>query len=1268
MVSRIHRIVSLAGTAALVCCATAFAVVERWGVWESELKGPAEGSPYTEVTLAATFTQGGRSLDVPGFWDGGGSYRLRFSPPTEGEWSYLTRSNRPELDGRRGTLTAAAPGGNNRGPVEVFDTFYLRYADGTPYHQYGTTCYVWTHQTPALQEQTLKTLAASPFNKIRFCVFPKAYTYNKNEPPNFAFVKRADGKGFDFDRPDPAFWHHLESRILDLQRLGIEADLILWHPYDRWGFSEMDKAQDDRYLRYCIARLSAFRNLWWSLANEYDLMAPGAMKGHRGNKAMADWDRFFNILANEDPHQRLRSIHNCRGFYDYTHPWVTHASIQTSDMHRGVEFRRQFNKPVLYDECKYEGNVPQGWGNLTAQEMTQRFWLGTLSGCYVGHGETYLHPEDILWWSKGGTLHGGSPARIQWLKAFLADAPPFRELVPLGDAKGRYLLAKPGACYLLYATDTRPQPLELAGDRPYKVDLIDPWAMTVLPLGTQAPGAVTFTPPRAAAAYRFVPYAPGERPRPEATFTATPAAGRAPLDIRFAAPAGLKPRWDFGDGAVSEEPSPVHRFARSGLFTVTLSVTDADGGSASTVREVLIDRDPALPLLRLGVPGGESHALKLSGSARRSDADGFLFTDAAPWGWAEAPPPDELRGLRAFTLSGWLKPASLTVGQGGNRIFFCLNHNRDGIDLVCHADGRLRLAVNQWPDGVSNDSSPGRLVPGKWTRFAVSYDGTRDRDNVRWSFSAPLDAPDATASLVPDRVTSHAAGPVGADIGPLAVGNFNATLRGAGLDRQFRGEIRGLILFGSRTDNAGALTLESISAFQDPVNPAAPRAERPAPRPKKLPELRVSENRRFLVQADGQPFFYLGDTAWELFHRLNREEADRYLANRARHGFTVIQAVAVAELDGLRTPNAYGHLPFHDFDSSRPNEDYFAHVDYIVDRAAELGLYIGMLPSWGGYVGGADAGRPDADFFNALNAAEYGRFLARRYDNKPIIWVLGGDRLADNTAAVWTAMAQGIREIAGQRQLITFHPRGGRSSSQWFHQTDWLDFNMLQSGHSAQSVNYAPVERDYALQPPKPTFDGEPAYEYPPDALPPKRPVGALQVRRNAYWAVFAGAFGHTYGTHPIWQMYDTGRKPLWDVVTPWHQALDLPGAEQLIHLKRLMLSRPFVTRIPDQSVIVPPVPDGVARIQATRDGRPGQDDATYLMAYFPEHRRVTVNTGRIAAAKLRGIWYNPRTGETTSLGEFVNAKTQEFEPPTRATGEDWVLVLEQSTDKRENT
>jgi len=426
--------------------------------------------------------------------------------------------------------------------------------------------------------------------------------------------------------------------------------------------------------------------------------------------------------------------------------------------------------------------------------------------------------------------------------------------------------------------------------------------------------------------------------------------------------------------------------------------------------------------------------------------------------------------------------------------------------------------------------------------------------------------------------------------------------------------------------------------------------------------LKVSENKRYLVHDDGTPFFYLGDTAWELFHRLNRDEAGKYLKNRAEKGYTVIQAVVIGELDGLQKPNANGDVPFVDMDVSKPNDAYFAHVDWIVNKAAAQGLYIGMLPTWGRWLGGVDKDRPNNNFFNASNAREYGQFLGKRYADKPVIWVLGGDRLADTTSDIWELMALGIRDSVGRKQLITYHPRGGRSSSKWFHEAEWLDFHMAQSGHSPESTNYELIEKDYALDKHKPCMDSEPAYEYPPNAIPENRPVGALQVRRNGYWAVFAGAHGHTYGTHPIWQMYDTGRKPLWDVVTPWHESLDLPGAIQLTYLKRLMLSRPFLSRIPDQSLIVSDAPVGIERIQVTRDGTPGSNDATYLFAYFPKHRKISLKTSRIAGGTLRVWWLNPRNGECSEGAEMQKADILEFEPPTQVEGEDWVLVVDDAS------
>lgn len=476
--------------------------VEQWGVFELALRGSPAGNPYLDTQFSARFTQGEKQVTVPGFHDGEGRFKIRFSPPATGRWRYETASNQRQLNGKTGAFTARPPSRNNHGPVEVFETFYLRYADGTPYHQFGTTVYAWVHQPAALQEQTLKTLAASPFNKLRFCVFPKSFAYNTNEPEVFAFQKKAGG-GFDFNAPDPVFWRRFEQRILDLQKLGIEADVILWHPYDRWGFAEMSDAEDDRYLRYCLARLSAYRHVWWSLANEYDFMTERTPPGQRGNKQYEDWDRFFSILEQEDPHQRLRGIHNARRFYDHTKSWVTHASVQSSDLAGGGRFRERYRRPVIYDECKYEGNIRQSWGRLTAREMVRCFWLGTLRGCYVGHGETYQDPDDVLWWAKGGVLRGESPVRIAWLKEIMRQAPAFNELQPAGGDQGRFVLAKPGEFYLVYCTNAAPGSIELGGTHPYQIEILDPWEMTVTPAGLAPPGPFTFEPPKADVAFRF---------------------------------------------------------------------------------------------------------------------------------------------------------------------------------------------------------------------------------------------------------------------------------------------------------------------------------------------------------------------------------------------------------------------------------------------------------------------------------------------------------------------------------------------------------------------------------------------------------------------------------------------------------------------------------------------------------------------------------------------------------------------------------------------
>ena len=573
-------------------------MVERWGIYEVTLNGPDTGNPFVEVDLTAEFkrrdAKEGRTFEPHGFYDGDGIYKIRFMPDEVEEWTYTTKSNNTELNGKTGQFTCIEPSEENHGPVHVHKDFYLKYADGTSYHQFGTTCYAWAHQGDALEEQTLKTLSTAPFNKMRMCVFPKDYSYNKNEPVYYPYEGKPL-KDWDFTRFNPEFWQHFEQRVQDLLKLGIEADIILFHTYDRWDFENMDAESDDRYLRYAVARLAAFRNVWWSLANEYDIMPA---------KEESDWDRFFQIIRDHDPYQRLRGIHNCRGWYDHSKPWVTHTSIQTSNMAQGIHYRSQYGKPVIYDECRYEGNVPQGWGNITAQQMVQHFWAGTVSGCYVGHGETYKHPEDLLWWAKGGVLHGESPPRITFLKDFMAEAPSFDTLKPIGDDEGRYVLAKQGEYYLVYTTQPQTITIQLHGDRPYKIDGVDTWNMKVQSIGTAQPGEYTFASTHSDFAYRFTPYAPGEKLRPDAKASADIQQGSAPLTVSFVATVAQGPRasanlsdltqhWDFGDGTTSDESNPTHVYDNLGQYTVTLQVTDTEGASSKTA--LTIDVLPEAP-------------------------------------------------------------------------------------------------------------------------------------------------------------------------------------------------------------------------------------------------------------------------------------------------------------------------------------------------------------------------------------------------------------------------------------------------------------------------------------------------------------------------------------------------------------------------------------------------------------------------------------------------------------------------------------------------
>jgi hypothetical protein len=380
-------------------------------------------------------------------------------------------------------VTSAKP--NNRGPVRVADTFHFAYADGTPFKQIGTTSYGWIHQSEALSRQTLNTLATAPFNKLRMAIFPNGTLENE---PLYPFVGAPNA--WDFTRFNPVFFRMLDRRIAALGQLGIEADIILFHPYDegKCGFDQMPAAADDRYLRYVVARLAAYRNVWWSMANEYDVMK---------HKTEADFDRFFQIVQGADPYGRLRSIHHLHVIYDNTKPWVTHASIQSGtiaeDDERATILREVWRKPVILDEVQYEGNSNQRWAWLSGEEMVHRFWEGTIAGVYVGHSEFFTDAAKHTWLGNGGTLRGQSPARLAFLRKVLEEGPK-HGLDPIDQWHDHRMAGIAGDYYLLYFGKAAPDTWKfllpkdkLEDGMTFRVDILDSWNMTATPV----PGSFT---------------------------------------------------------------------------------------------------------------------------------------------------------------------------------------------------------------------------------------------------------------------------------------------------------------------------------------------------------------------------------------------------------------------------------------------------------------------------------------------------------------------------------------------------------------------------------------------------------------------------------------------------------------------------------------------------------------------------------------------------------------------------------------------------------
>jgi hypothetical protein len=432
-------------------------------------------------------------------------------------------------------------------------------------------------------------------------------------------------------------------------------------------------------------------------------------------------------------------------------------------------------------------------------------------------------------------------------------------------------------------------------------------------------------------------------------------------------------------------------------------------------------------------------------------------------------------------------------------------------------------------------------------------------------------------------------------------------------------------------------------------------------------KLSVSKDGHHLIQQDGAPFFYLADTGWEMFHRLNREDAAMYMKVRADAGFTAVQVMGLAEFDGLNTPNAYGRCPLKrndrgEYDPTMPDLDgeysYWDHVDYILSEAERLGLYIALLPTWGDKFNRAWGIGPE--IFNGENAYAYGLWMGRRYADQPnIIWVTGGDRMLETRRhfEVVCGMAKGLREGDGGAHLITFHPTGGQHSSTPLHEEDWLDFNMIQSGHDRKRYNFSMIAKDYVRTPPKPVLDAEPGYEDHPDAFKPANGyLDAADVRQFAYMSLLSGACGHTYGDHSVWGFVESlpmdGFQP-GHFCAPWRKALYSPGAGQMRYAKDLMLSCGFLSGVPMPDLIDHQL-EGTLYIPVLRgDG--------YLMAYAAMGQPITLKLGFMDCRALKASWYDPRTGSSQSIEQDIDmSSVATFSPPSGGRGQDWVLVIDE--------
>lgn len=423
--------------------------------------------------------------------------------------------------------------------------------------------------------------------------------------------------------------------------------------------------------------------------------------------------------------------------------------------------------------------------------------------------------------------------------------------------------------------------------------------------------------------------------------------------------------------------------------------------------------------------------------------------------------------------------------------------------------------------------------------------------------------------------------------------------------------------------------------------------------------LEVTKDGHYLQYEDGTPFFWLGDTGWELFHRLKKEEIEKYLENRRQKGFNVIQAVILAEFDGLTRPNQYGELPLIDLDPTRPNEKYFELIDWTIQLAIRKNMFIGLLPTWGDKVMKLWGKGPM--IFNERNAYTYAKWLGDRYKSfQNIIWILGGDRPAFNDSVdnrkIWRAMAKGVLEGTKQNAVITYHPWGEASSTKFWPDEPWLDIHMLQSGHAKKdNPVWEWIKRDRELKPTKPVLDAEPNYEDHPINWNDKNGYFRdYDVRRQTYRSVFSGACGVTYGNQAMWQFYSEREEPVAFPERSWIETLDRPGAFQVGHLKNLIESKDLNLRIPDQSIIAEGQGEKMEYATAFRDER-----NYYCMVYLPVGKEISLHLSFIKSVDIAARWFDPRKGVFLNPKFYKREAIMSFTPPSIGVGNDWVLIID---------